>query len=316
MKITTFLGALLISGFLSAQAPQSFTYQSVIRNASNELVANSGIGTRISLVQGSVTGTVVYSETHNAATNNNGLLSLVIGGGTVQTGSFAAINWGNGPYFIKTETDVTGGTNYTLTGTQQLVSVPYALYAERAGTAENGVAGPQGEPGVAGPQGEPGVAGPQGEPGVAGPQGEPGVSGQYANTVFSTGQLTIIQSITSYTLIPGLTQTVTVPANAKVYVSTNGGFQNAGTGTTYAAADFAIYIDGAATGVRRQVVAANTGGLGQIMSQWTLSGAFTLGAGSHTIQVRAKDAGGTADGNAGGTNDLIKGNLTVMIIKE
>ena len=314
MKITTFLGALLISGFLSAQAPQSFTYQSVIRNASNELLASTSVGTRISLVQGSVNGTVVYSETHNAATNNNGLLSLVIGGGTVQTGSFAAINWGNGPYFIKTETDVTGGTNYTLTGTQQLVSVPYALYAERAGTAENGVAGPQGEPGVAGPQGEPGVAGPQGEPGVAGVSG---TTGQSAATVFSTASLTLNSSVSNYTLIPGLTQSVTVPAGAVVYVSSNGGFQCNGTGNTNANGDFAIYVNNTATTIQRRVIAANTAGVGNMISQWALSGVVALTEGTHTIQVRAKlGDGATAPGLAGGANDLVKGTLSVIVIKQ
>lgn len=307
MKLFSLFSALLFSGFLIAQAPQVFTYQSVIRNSSNQLVSNSPIGTKISIVQGSASGTVVYAETHNASTNANGLLSLVIGAGTVQSGTFSSINWGNGPYFIKTETDLAGGTNYTLTGTQQLMSVPYALYAETAGTAVNGTPGPQG------PQG---IQGPAGAAGATGATGPAGTTGQSANTVFSTGQLVLTAAVTSYTLIPGLTQTITVPANAKVYVSTNGGFQNAGTGTTYAAADFAVFVDGAASSVQRQVVAANTSGLGQIMSQWTLSGAFSLAAGSHTIQVRAKDAGGSADANVAGTNDLIKGNLTVLIIKE
>lgn len=328
MKITAFLGALLLSGVLSAQAPQSFTYQSVIRNSSNDLISNMPIGTRISLLQGSVTGTVVYSETHNASTNDNGLLSLVVGSGTVQSGTFSSINWGDGPYFIKSETDVNGGTNYSLSGTQQMMSVPYALYAEQAGSVVGGAVGPQGPQGPQGPagpegpagetgaQGPVGPAGAAGAQGAQGPAGAAGVTGQYANTVFSTGQLAILQTTSAYTLLPGLTQTITVPENAKVYVSTNGGFQNALTGTSYAIADFSIFIDGAATNVQRQVVAANTSGLGNIISQWNLSGVFALTPGSHTIQVRARDAGGSADGNAGGTNDLIKGNLSVVIIKE
>ena len=199
---------------------------------------------------------------------------------------------------------MTGGTNYALTGAQQLMSVPYALYAETAGNALNGTPGPQGP------------AGPQGPQGNEGPQGPAGTTGQFATTVFSTGQLVLTQTTTSYTLIPGLTQTITVPANAKVYVSTNGGFQNTGTGTSYAVGDFAIYIDGVVSNVQRQVVAANTSALGQILSQWTLSGIFNLSAGSHTIQVRARDAGGTADGNVSGFDNLIRGNLSVMIIKE
>lgn len=304
MKLITFLGAVLISGILSAQAPQSFTYQSVIRNNTDQLVANASIGTKISILQGTISGTVVYSETHTASTNANGLLSLVVGAGTVSSGSFGAIDWANGPYYIKTETDINGGTSYSLTGTQQLMSVPYALYAETAGTTVNGTPGPQGPAGVQGLQGDPG------------PQGPAGTAGQYAGTVFSTGQLVLGEGVTTYTLIPGLSQTITVPANAKVYVSTNGGFQNSGIGTSYAAADFAIYVDGVASSIQRRVIAANSSSLGQIISQWTLSGVFNLSVGSHTIQVRARDAGGTADGNVGGMSDLIKGNLTVLIIKE
>ena len=179
-----------------------------------------------------------------------------------------------------------------------------------------GPPGPQGETGPAGPQGMPGYPGPMGEPGEPGPPGPAGTAGQYANTVFSTGQLVLTQTVTSYTLIPGLSQTVTVPANAKVFVSTNGGFQNTDAGTSYAVADFAIYIDGAATSIQRRVAAANSAALGQILSQWTLSGVFSLTTGSHTIQVRARDAGGSADGNVAGTDDLIKGNLSVLVIRE
>ncbi|HLU86944.1 MAG TPA: hypothetical protein VKZ44_04250 [Taishania sp.] len=298
MKLSSFLGLLLFSGYLLSQAPQNFTYQSVIRDAANSLVVNNSVGTKISILQGTTNGNVVYSETHTASTNSNGLLSLVIGAGTVQSGSFSSVDWSNGPYYLKIETDINGGTNYTLTGTQQLVSVPYALYAETAGTALNGSVGPQG---------------PQGPVGDTGPAG---TTGQAANTVFSTSQLVLTASVTNYTLIPGLTQTITVPSGAKVYVSTNGGFQNSATGTSYASGDFAIFVDGIASAIQSRVVAANTQGLGQIITHWNMSGVLSLTPGSHTIQVRAKDAGGTADGNVAGTNDLIKGNLSVLIIKE
>jgi uncharacterized protein (TIGR02145 family) len=122
----------LIPMHLFSQAPQKMSYQAVIRNASNTLVINQSIGMRISILQGSVSGTPVYVENHSASTNVNGLVSIEIGGGNVVTGSFAAINWANGPYFIKTETDPSGGVNYTIIGTSQLLSVPYALHANSA----------------------------------------------------------------------------------------------------------------------------------------------------------------------------------------
>jgi hypothetical protein len=137
-----------------AQAPQKMSYQAVVRNAANTLVANTAVGVKISVLQTSASGTSVYSERHTPTTNANGLATFEIGGGTVLAGTFATINWANGPYFIKTETDPTGGTNYTIAGTSQLASVPYALFAANGGTP--GPQGIQGIQGVAGAAGTPG----------------------------------------------------------------------------------------------------------------------------------------------------------------
>ncbi len=114
-----------------AQAPQKMSYQAVIRNAANTLVANSLVKIKVSILQSTPTGTVVYSETHTVWTNVNGLVTLEIGTEVPQIGDFPTINWANGPYFIKTETDPSGGTNFTISGTSQLLSVPYALFAEK-----------------------------------------------------------------------------------------------------------------------------------------------------------------------------------------
>jgi hypothetical protein len=116
-----------------AQSPQKMSYQAVIRNSSNVLVTSATVGMRISILQGSATGTPVYVETQTPATNANGLVSIEIGGGAVVTGTFAGIDWSAGLYFIKTETAVTSPlTTYTITGTSQILSVPYALYAKTA----------------------------------------------------------------------------------------------------------------------------------------------------------------------------------------
>ena len=128
-KIITICAVILMVTSVFAQAPQKMSYQAVIRDGANALVANQTVGMQVSILQGSASGTAVYVETHSAATNTNGLVSIEIGGGTLVSGSFSTINWGNGPFFIKTETDPAGGTNYTITGTTQLLSVPYALYA-------------------------------------------------------------------------------------------------------------------------------------------------------------------------------------------
>ena len=132
---------------LNAQAPQRMSYQAVVRDEANALVTNATVGMRLSILQGSATGTAVYVETHSAPTNANGLVSVEVGGGAVQSGSMEAIDWASGPYFLRSETDPNGGGNYTIAGTSQLLSVPYALYAANS---EPGPPGPQGMPGADG----------------------------------------------------------------------------------------------------------------------------------------------------------------------
>ncbi|MFZ5554766.1 MAG: tail fiber domain-containing protein [Bacteroidota bacterium] len=134
-KIFTLTALAFTTMTVLAQSPQKMTYQAVIRNTGNQLVANTSVGVQISILQGSATGLAVFIETHSATTNTNGLVTIEIGGGTPVTGSFATINWANGPYFLKSETDPNGGTVYSISGTSQLLSVPYALYAETAGNA-------------------------------------------------------------------------------------------------------------------------------------------------------------------------------------
>ncbi len=112
-KIYTLLSAVLVSASLWAQAPQSFSYQAVVRGANNVLVIDKVVGMKVSILQGSENGTVVYSESHSSKSNSNGLVSVAIGNGNVLSGVFANIDWSNGIYFIKTETDPLGGIAYT-----------------------------------------------------------------------------------------------------------------------------------------------------------------------------------------------------------
>ncbi len=134
-KLFTIAFAMLIGLSAFAQAPQKMSFQAVIRNASNAIVANASVGMRISILQGSIAGSSVYTETQTPTTNVNGLASIIVGNGTLVSGNFTTINWGSNSYFIKTETDPTGGTSYTISGTTQIMSVPYAIYANTAATA-------------------------------------------------------------------------------------------------------------------------------------------------------------------------------------
>ncbi|MEX2485403.1 MAG: hypothetical protein WED10_12610 [Brumimicrobium sp.] len=123
---------------LFGQAPEKMSYQAVVRDINDNLLNAQAVGTQITIIQGSVTGTEVYQETHTPTTNANGLVSLEIGTGTAVSGSFNTIDWADGPYYVKSETDPTGGTNYTIEITNQLMSVPYALHATTADSLVSG----------------------------------------------------------------------------------------------------------------------------------------------------------------------------------
>jgi hypothetical protein len=135
-KLFTLIVIIVLTISIFAQSPQKMTYQAVIRNASGALVANHAVGMKISLLQGSASGTVVFAETYSPVpqTNANGLVTIEIGSGTPSAGTFSEIDWSEGPFYLKTETDPAGGNSYTITGTSQVLSVPYSLYSEASGT--------------------------------------------------------------------------------------------------------------------------------------------------------------------------------------
>ena len=165
------IATITLSSF--GQAPESFNYQAVVRNAGNTILNNQAVGLRMTIQQGSIGGTTVYSETFSPTTNAYGLVNLQIGNGTVVSGTFANIDWSAGPYFMETAVDVTGGTNYSVMGTSQLMSVPYALYAKTSGNGQ----GPQGNQGPAGIDGTNGTNGIDGAIGATGPAGAQGIQG-------------------------------------------------------------------------------------------------------------------------------------------
>lgn len=127
-KIITLL-ALISTLITFSQVPQGISYQAIALNGSANPVVSSNVGIRLSVLDNSATGTVLYTETHTKTTNAQGLFNLVIGQGTPTTGTFSTINWGTNLKFLKVEMDAAGGTNYVLVGTTQLLSVPYAMVA-------------------------------------------------------------------------------------------------------------------------------------------------------------------------------------------
>jgi hypothetical protein len=131
-KVIVLFAAVLLAASISAQSPGKISYQAVIRDNSGALIPNQTVAIQISILRGSADGLAVYTESQTPVTNANGLVILEIG---IQPG-FDDIDWANGPYFIKTETDLNGGNNYTITGTSQILSVPYAIYAEKTGNVD------------------------------------------------------------------------------------------------------------------------------------------------------------------------------------
>ncbi|WP_322962805.1 collagen-like domain-containing protein [Psychroflexus montanilacus] len=213
IKINTlFYFFLCFSEIIFAQAPQKMSYQAVVRDNADALITSTQVGMRIGIIQGSSNGTLVYEETHLPSTNQNGLVSFEIGTGEVAFGEFANIDWSNGPFFIKYETDPTGGSNYSIEGISEFLSVPYALYALNGPAGADGIGiestvdngngtftlffddgssfttsdftGPEGQAGPIGPegpqgiQGEIGLQGIQGDVGPMGPTGPQGVAGE------------------------------------------------------------------------------------------------------------------------------------------
>jgi len=132
IKLTILVLFLTVTLKVFAQSPEKMSYQAIIRAQDNSLVVASKISLRVIVHQGSASGAIVYQETHSPTTNNNGLVSLEIGTGAVGVGNFSQIAWDKGPYFIETQVDVRGGSNYNIVGITQLLSVPYALHAKTA----------------------------------------------------------------------------------------------------------------------------------------------------------------------------------------
>ncbi|MBM3404417.1 MAG: hypothetical protein FJY10_05960 [Bacteroidetes bacterium] len=141
MKNLITLALVMVSITLVAQSPESINFQAVARDNSGNLIINQPVSFRMSLLQGSPSGTVVYSEMHNVTTNDYGLATLAIGAGTVISGDLSLIDWGTSTYYLKTELDPAGGSSYQVMGTSQFLSVPYELYAKTAGSGGGGGSG-------------------------------------------------------------------------------------------------------------------------------------------------------------------------------
>ena len=195
MKNLIALTFLIVQCSCFGQAPEGVNYQAVIRDNAGNPLENNAVGLKITIYQSSINGAVMYEETFASNTDNFGLVNLVIGEGNALSGDFASIDWATGPYFVEIGADENGGVDYQTMGTQQLMSVPYALYAKTAGNA------PQGPQGVQGDQGDQGAPGQQGDPGNDGVDGVDGLipnGTEIGNTTFWDGTEWVIDNNNIY----------------------------------------------------------------------------------------------------------------------
>lgn len=172
------IATIALSSF--GQSPEGFNYQAVVRDAGSAILSNQAVGMRLTIQQGSIGGTAVYTESFATTTNAYGLVNLAIGTGTTAD-DFTTIDWANGPYFMETAVDITGGVVYVVMGTSQLMSVPYALYAKTSGNGPQGIQGVAGNDGTDGTNGLQGIQGTAGNDGTDGTNGLPGIQGLAGN---------------------------------------------------------------------------------------------------------------------------------------
>jgi len=138
MKLkSTFLFFIIFFNCAYAQVPNAIAYRAVIRDVNNNLVISSPVSVKLSIAKDSINGALVYSETHTTSTDTFGFVNLGIGLGSALTGSMNIIDWANGTFYLISETDPTGGSNYGITGARQLLSVPYAFHAQTADSVVN-----------------------------------------------------------------------------------------------------------------------------------------------------------------------------------
>ncbi len=142
-KIILFLLGICMMTNLLAQAPQGIPYQSIIRNGSGNLLLNQSVQIRFTIHDSTMSGNIVYQETHAITTSAAGMLILTIGQGTPVIGNFSTVNWGSGAKFMQVELDASGGTIYVDLGTQQMMSVPFALYSNSTGEVKQKGSSPQ-----------------------------------------------------------------------------------------------------------------------------------------------------------------------------
>ncbi|MFN5181464.1 MAG: hypothetical protein ACK5D5_00400 [Bacteroidota bacterium] len=185
MKKLFLLNFLIFGLYFYGQAPQAINYQGVARDISGTPITNQILGLRVSIHNTLPNGPIDYQESFITSTNDFGIYNVQIGKGTPLSGTFSGISWGTAPHFFSVDIDINGGTNYIFAGTTEMISVPYALYAETSGSSvqgPTGATGPTGITGQIGATGATGLTGITGQIGATGVTGPTGITGQIGAT--------------------------------------------------------------------------------------------------------------------------------------
>lgn len=138
-KIILLFLAIFTFSFVAAQVPQAINYQAIARDGAGNILANQAVGIKINILNNAPTGPVEYSERHTTTTNQFGLFTLQVGRGVPITGAFANIQWTNANQWLQVEMDPNGGTSYYLMGTSELITVPFAFYANEVENVDIGL---------------------------------------------------------------------------------------------------------------------------------------------------------------------------------
>jgi hypothetical protein len=307
---------------LYAQSPQSFQYQAVVRDVSSNAVTNQNIGFKISIISGSITGTVVYVETHTANSNSIGIVTLNIGVGNPILGSFSSINWGSASHFIKVEADPAGGTSYLNMGTTQLLSVPYSLYSENTRHIGDTVWTKLGNNIYNNNDGNVGV-------GINNPSGRMVVQG--STTALPTEPLFEVKNKTGQTVFVVYQDSVSVFVNDDAIQANRGGFAVSGRNNSKVVTHNYLKVTPDSTriytgdtikgfGIKNISPTAKTNYLNHGKQRFTSSGSYTVPAGVTTVWVSMCGGGGGGNGyqaaagcnGGGGANAVISNPLTVI----
>lgn len=302
---------------LHAQAPpKSFNYQAVARDAAGNVLNTQAINIRAGILAGSSSGLLEEEETFSVTTNQFGLFTLQLGQG-VHTGgvlpTFASIDWAAADYWLKIEMNT--GSGYVLMGSQQLISVPYAMVADTVVHEKNLTLNDLTDVNTAGAANGNSL---QYNGTTWVPAATSSALGQTVTAAYGNATMSVLVNATTFTTIPGLTTSITVPAGYSVYVSTYGGFQTQSAASGgFSTIDFGLHVDGVlpTNGGFQRVTALNNTGVGNSLSFWSLAQLVPMAAGTHTIELKAKWNLGAAANVSGDNTTAVQGVLTVMLIK-